>query len=249
MLNSALITAAREAGVALKKVRNGDLYQKTRDIRRDILAVAKRADSQIAQFGDETSRSDKRIVICPVDSESNFKQEYLGAYAVMIGYFEGGIPTFSVVYLPAEDILINATKGAGTQIDGRRITVPKTGSIKSQLIGGLFDSLITHDLRADQNLALVGSKMVELAVRETGGFRISGSIGIDVLLCLRGQLGGLVSPYLEPERRAVFLPLMEAGMKVTDFEGGVISINSAGVIASSREIHQILVKMAERAGI
>ena len=101
-LSSALITAAREAGIELRKVKNGDIYDKAREIRREILRAAKSADCQIAEFGDESEGTAKRLVICPIDSEMNFKRGYLGEYSVMIGYFEEGNAVFFLGWLQPE---------------------------------------------------------------------------------------------------------------------------------------------------
>lgn len=248
-LRDVLISSVRGAALDISRAKNNELYDKAREARAAILRAAKEADSQVAEFGDDTTKTQKRLVVCPIDSEMNFKAGYSPGYTTMIGYFEGPQSVFSVVYRANDNVLLIAERGSGVQLDGKRIRVDKNGRLGSSLVGVTLDSFDVVERRGDKNLRLIGAELVAKLALESAGVRMSGSLGSDVLAVVSGGLGGLISPYIEPDRRAVYLALSEAGMTVTDFSGENATLDTLSIVAASKDIHRELMLIAKTVSI
>jgi myo-inositol-1(or 4)-monophosphatase len=152
-------------------------------------------------------------IIDPLDGTTNFIHN-IPAYAVSVGLVERGIPIVGVVYEVTRSECFSAWKGGGAWLNGARISVSNSATIKDSLFSTGFP--IYNFEHMDQYLAILNELM-----RNAHGLRRMGSSAIDLSFVACGRFEAYFEYNLSPwDIAAGILLVQEAGGTVTDFRGG-----------------------------
>jgi myo-inositol-1(or 4)-monophosphatase len=257
MLNVA-IEAAKEAGKFLKqnlgKVREINL--KSGQERNLVTEIDKKSEALIVSIirqhypnhdilaeesGSEHGRqSDYRWIIDPLDGTTNFTHS-LPIFCVSIGLEKKGEIIAGTIYDPNFEELFTAEKGRGAFLNGRRLRVSQTPTLKQSLLVTGFpynvpdnpDNCIEHFV----NFLLAGQ-----------GIRRMGSAAIDLAYVAASRYDGFWEVNLNPWDMAAGVVLIrEAGGKITGFKGEDINIYGKQVVASNGIIHDEMINLISKA--
>lgn len=152
-------------------------------------------------------------VIDPLDGTTNYAHGY-PASTVSIGVLRRGVPALGGVYDPARAELFLAERGRGATLNGTRVRVSASRSVRESLlitgfpIYGRSESLDLHLAR------------FKAFLQACHGVRRSGSAALDMAWVAAGRADGFWESKLSPwDVTAGWLLVSEAGGKVTDFSG------------------------------
>jgi len=252
MINVA-IEAAREAGEFLRysvgKVRT--IETKQGEVRNLVSEIDRGAEEKIIglirrhypahgvlaeESGMNNPGAEYRWIIDPLDGTTNFLHG-LPVFCVTIGIEHRGEIIAGVVYDPNQDILYAAEKGSGAYMNGRRLHVSTT----RELINSLLMTGFPYDVA--QNPEHVVEHFVSFLM-EAGGIRRFGSAALDLCYLAAGILDGFWEVNLHAwDMAAGILMVTEAGGRVSDFDGGPLSIYGKKVVASNGFVHDAMVRV------
>jgi len=151
-------------------------------------------------------------IIDPLDGTTNYAHGF-PASCVSIGLTEDGKPFAGGVYDPFRDEMFTARRGGGAFLNGKKISVSKTGKLKDSLLftgfpydrakrGALYCAFITQFLKICHDVRRTGSAALDMAWTACG--RVDGYWEL------------LLNPWDVCAGRII---IEEAGGKVTDFSG------------------------------
>jgi myo-inositol-1(or 4)-monophosphatase len=251
MLNIA-IRAARGAGnVIMRYVDRVDTLSVTakdhndfvsevdRMAEQEIIAILRKAYPGHAilaeESGSQAGRGDDEFqwVIDPLDGTTNFLHGF-PQFAVSIALKHKGRLDQGVIYDPVRQDLFTASRGAGAQLNNRRVRVTNRKSLDGTLLGTGFP------FRARQHLdAYLG--MFKTLFSESAGIRRAGSAALDLAYVAAGRLDGFWEIGLsEWDLAAGALMIREAGGIVTDFGGGDGYLESGNIIVGGAKVHHAI---------
>lgn len=241
--------AARAGGAVLQhywgkqlsiteKGRAGDLVTEVdRNSEKEVIATIKRhcPDHGILaeESGLSTSNNGFQWVIDPLDGTTNYAHGYPQA-GVSVGLIIDGIPSVGVVYNPMRDELWCAGVGMGATLNNIPIQVSETAELKNSLLvtGFAYDRRETTDNNYAEFCYLT---------HLTQGVRRAGSASLDLCDVAGGRLDGYWERGLSPwDLLAGVVILLEAGGKITAYDGSNFDLNSGRILATNGKIHQQL---------
>ncbi len=159
------------------------------------------------------AKSDYQWIIDPLDGTTNFVNG-LPHFAVSIALRIKGRTELGCVYDPMRNELFTAQRGAGAQLNSRRI---RTGNAKD-LTGTVLAT--GFPFKAKQHSESYMKIMSALFV-DCADFRRTGSAALDLCYLAAGRVDGFFELGLKPwDIAAGELIAREAGAIVTDFTGG-----------------------------
>lgn len=186
----------------------------------------------LGEEGGASGDSEWCWIIDPLDGTTNFLHR-LPHFAVSIAVQHKGRTEHAVVYNPAAEELFVASRGAGAQLDGRRIRVSREHRLGNALIG-------TGCPIRKPELAARYLPMFEAVVNESAGIRRAGSAALDLAYVACGRLDGFWELNLKPwDIAAGCLLVSEAGGMVSELYGGDV-MATGNVLAGNPKIHAAL---------
>ena len=231
----------QEKGSDLDFVTNADLQSQAL-IRR----LLKEAFPSHLFIGEEDGIPDKEIarrlyqdhdsyfwIVDPLDGTQNYIK-HLGGYAVSMSLFHDGQTLVGCSYIPSEKELFLAVKGEGAYLNGKRLHVSDTATIRLSLLNTGIPTvnqefrktmvdIISRIAMDSLNMRIIGSAARSLGLTAEGSFEIYFELGPHPWDVGAGKL--LVE---------------EAGGKVTNFEGTPYRYGDDGVVATNGLIHEEL---------
>ncbi|MDX1496864.1 MAG: inositol monophosphatase family protein [Salinisphaeraceae bacterium] len=173
-------------------------------------------------------------IIDPLDGTTNFLHRF-PQFAVSIAARDRGELEIAVVYDPFKQELFTAKRGSGSQLDGRRIRVSRSGPLEHSLIGTGFP------FREDQNIEDY-LPLLQKTMQSTAGVRRAGAAALDLAYVAAGRLDGFFELGLKPwDVAAGALLIREAGGVVTDIKDDRSDpVDSGRVLAGNPRIHEEL---------
>jgi myo-inositol-1(or 4)-monophosphatase len=184
----------------------------------------------------EQSISPYRWIIDPLDGTTNYAHGF-PVYCVSIALECLGEIILGVVYDPSREELFVAQKGKGARLNGHRMTVSKTSRLSKSLLATGFP----YDLR--ESAVNNFDHFRNFALR-THAVRRCGSAALDLCNVAAGRLDGFWEMKLGAwDLAAGSLIVVEAGGKVTNFEGRSLGLDGSHVLASNRRIHGEMMKV------
>ena len=251
MLNIA-VKAARQAGKLLlryaqqvdqltieSKGRNDFVSEADREAERTIVSIIRQAYPDHAVLAEETGAhagNEYEWIIDPLDGTTNFLHGY-PQFAVSIAVQRQQRLQQAVVFDPLRDELFTASRGAGAQLNDRRIRVSRAPSLAHALLGTGFPFKSMEHLDA-------WVQMFRILLPETHGVRRAGSAALDLAHVACGRLDGFWEMGLKPwDIAAGALLVEEAGGLVTDFAGQQEFLRDGHVIAGNTRIQAELVRL------
>lgn len=187
----------------------------------------------------KTTESSLKWIIDPLDGTTNFAHG-LPIWSISIALeYEGNI-IVGVVYDPTRKELFSATSGSGAYCNSCSIHVSQIQDLDVALLVTGFP----YDIResADNNL----DNFSKFAVRSQAVRRL-GSAALDLCYTACGRFDGYWEQKLSPwDQAAGMLILLEAGGKITDFQGAPFSIYGNQVLATNGLIHEQMISVLRK---
>ncbi|MCZ6666254.1 MAG: inositol monophosphatase family protein [Gammaproteobacteria bacterium] len=255
MLNIA-VRAARRAGTIIvqsqrrldevkfeRKGHHDYVSQVDRDAESAIIDTLSTAfpDHQIlAEESGSSGQSDHVWIIDPLDGTLNFLHGY-PQFAVSIALTVKGRLDQAVVYDPMRDELFTASRGAGAQLNGRRIRVTKCLQLDNALLATGFAVRRKSEMRAC--LDSLGHMLGHCA-----DVRRAGAAALDLAYVACARLDGFWEFGLKPwDVAAGSLLIQESGGLVGDTEGGEAHVERGDIVAANPKLfRQILTVLAHQ---
>jgi len=240
------IKAARRAGKVImryagqldrltieSKGRNDFVSQADREAELEIIEVIRRAYPGHEILAEETGRqgaSDYVWIIDPLDGTTNFLHGY-PQFAVSIGVYHENKPFQAVVFDPLRNELYTASRGAGAQINDRRMRISGASHLASALLGTGFPF-------RDMSHLEVFIDTFRRLLPQVNGVRRAGSASLDLAHVACGKLDGFWEFGLSPwDMAAGCLLIEEAGGLVSDFCGKQNQLAAGNIVAGTPRIH------------
>ena len=259
MLNpvvTVMVKAARVGGNVLLRGMNKldalNVVQKERldyasevdaDAEKAIVKELRRAYPDYGVLGEEgglqSGKDPRRTwVIDPLDGTSNYLHGF-PHFCVSIALVENGEPTDAVIFDPLRNELFTASRGAGAQLNERRIRVAERKDLAGVMVTTGFPP--RERARASAQLKCVDSLLVQAEdVRRTG----SAALDLAYVACGRSDA------YFEAgvkawDVAAGVLLVREAGGKVCDFRGAATARLDGKGVPETRQLVAGNVKICE----
>ena len=248
MLNIA-VRAARRAGTVINRALNrlGNLRVDVKGHQDYVTEIDREAEASIiqtllaaypdhsilAEESGEQGSSEYQWIIDPLDGTTNFLHGY-PQFAVSIALTVRGELDQAVIFDPVRDELFTATRGAGAQLNNRRIRVSDCQSMDHALLGTGFPN---------RNPALLGSYLPTLAafLPQVAGVRRAGAASLDLAFVACGRLDGFWEFGLQPwDIAAGSLLIQEAGGIVTEPDGSTANLKGGNILCASPRIHRAM---------
>jgi myo-inositol-1(or 4)-monophosphatase len=239
---------AREAGALLmtyfdrhiKIEYKGDVDLVTAADRASEKLIVERLRTRWPQYGivgEEGTRSDVdaeyRWYVDPLDGTTNFAHGY-PVFCVSIALVRGDETLEAgVLFDPTRNELFAAERGKGATLNGHPIHVSPIARLAESILGTGFPSHKRHqnpNIHFYQQLTLLSH-----------GVRRAGSAALDLANVASGRFDGFWEFNLNPwDTAAGVLIVLEAGGRVTRFDGAPFRLDSHEVLASNGLIHDEL---------
>jgi myo-inositol-1(or 4)-monophosphatase len=174
-------------------------------------------------------------VIDPIDGTMNFVHDF-PQFAVSIAIKQKGYLEHGVIYDPINQNLYTASKGAGAQLNNRRIRISNREDLKGALIGTDYPSCYQYfSKHTAQNET---ENTIEILCKGGCDLRKIGCASLNLAYVASGKLDGYWESGLkEWDIAAGVLMVREAGGFVSDFNGQNDFLASGNIIAGTRKIH------------
>ncbi len=177
--------------------------------------------------------------IDPLDGTTNYAYN-IPWYAVSIGLHKDGIPFSGVVYNPANGEMFTAQAGEGVFLNGEPIKVSEREELTQCVLATGFPYYIKE--KPDRVMGNLQKFLVN-----THGVRRFGAAALDLAYTAAGIYDGFWEEGLKPwDTAAGILMVMEAGGKVSDYNGDNYNIGKDTIVASNGKIHSAMVKIIGR---
>jgi myo-inositol-1(or 4)-monophosphatase len=245
------VRAARRAGDAIirninrldsirvsSKGRNDFVSEVDHLAEQEIIQTVRKSYPDHAFLAEESGKSgDSEFVwiIDPLDGTTNFLHGF-PTFAVSVAVEHSGRIEHGVVYDPLRQELFTASRGAGAQLDGRRIRVSQARTLESCLVGTGFP------FRGGSEDLDAYMPMLRAMIEATEGVRRPGAAALDLAYVAAGRLDGFWEMGLSPwDVAAGGLLIQEAGGRVGDMNGGDDWLYSGHIVAGNLRIFDALV--------
>lgn len=174
-------------------------------------------------------------IIDPLDGTTNYLHQF-PQYSVSIAVRQKDRLEHAVVYDPLKDEIFSASRGAGAQLNGRRLRVSAAKGLDGALLGTGFPF-------KDQRYLDLYLQMFKAMIIPTAGIRRAGSAALDLAYVAAGRLDGFWELNLNPwDMAAGLLLIQEAGGMVSDIKGGHHIFETGHVIAANPKVFKAMVK-------
>jgi len=210
-----------------------------------ILSLVKDKCPQIEVMAEESSAhntdsiSSRTWIIDPLDGTTNFAHG-CPWFCVSIALWNRDHIELGVVYLPLQNELFYAVKGAGTCLNDRNINVSSTSSLNHSLLATGFP----YDVREKPDLVMPAFKDMILKAQ---GVRRAGAAALDLAYVAAGRFDGFWEIKLKPwDTAAGMLLVEEAGGRVTDFANNSYTPFLKEILASNSLIHGDMVAVLKK---
>ena len=183
----------------------------------------------------EATKSGCTWYVDPLDGTTNFVYG-IPFFCVSIGLAVAGEMRAGVVYDPLRRECFQSLKGTGAFLNGRlvRVDSPRTSLKEALLVTGY-----PSDPRFNERLTRINYHRV---VESCANLRALGAAALELAYVACGRLTGLWENSLRPwDVAAGSLLVTEAGGRVTDIDGGALSLAGyPSIVASNGHIHEEL---------
>lgn len=193
------------------------------------------AEESGAQQG--TNPNDVIWIIDPLDGTFNYIHG-IPHFCVSIGIQIRGVMEHGLVYNPISNELFSATKGAGAQLDDKRIRVSDCKGIETAVIGTGFAYKRTNDTLENS------MRRVSAVLEKAADLRRFGSAALDLAYVAAGRFDGFWETGLAPwDMAAGALIVREAGGFVGDFKGDDKFLETGQIVAGTPKVYPTLLNM------
>lgn len=193
--------------------------------------------------GDQHKKSDYVWIVDPIDGTVNYAHS-VPIFCVSIAVEYKGEVILGVVYSPKTREKFYAEKGKGAFLNDRQINVSKIDLLKDSLLvtGFPYGSKDNYDHCIDHFVNFI---KLGLPIRRLG------SAALDICYLAAGRFEGFWEVNLNAwDVAAGYLILLEAGGKVSNFEGGQYSVYDKQILATNgKTVHNEMIGVLKKAYI
>ncbi len=187
------------------------------------------------ESGEQHGHDDYQWVIDPLDGTTNFLHG-IPHFAISIGFRHKNRLEAGLIYDPIRQEMFTASRGAGAQMNDRRMRVSGVPQMENALLGTGFP--FRHPQHQPAYFSFFGSligKCVEV--------RRAGAASLDLAYVASGRLDGYWEFGLkEWDIAAGTLLVQEAGGLVSDFVGGNDFMKSGNIVAGNPKVFKALLR-------
>jgi myo-inositol-1(or 4)-monophosphatase len=246
LLNVAIMAARRAGETLVRKSRNLDQLKVEEKGFNDFVSDADHAAEQaviatvqkhypdhafLAEESGVSGESDHVWIIDPLDGTTNFLHGF-PVFAVSIGVQVAGRIEHAVVYDPLRQELFTASRGAGAQLDGRKIRVSGCRHLARALVGTGFPFR-----NADTDLEPY-MRMLAKVLRNSNGLRRPGAAALDLCYVAAGRLDAFFESGLSPwDIAAGSLIIREAGGIISGLDGSENYMDTGHVLCGTPKVY------------
>lgn len=174
-------------------------------------------------------------IIDPLDGTTNFIFG-IPHYAVSIAIAIEGKVQHGVVLDPIKQEEFTASRGAGAQLNNKRIRVSKRSSLEGSLLGTGIPFGDHPESKIDDYLSTLKAFLPHIA-----GIRRAGAASLDLAYVACGRLDGFWEMNLQPwDLAAGCLLVQEAGGLVSDFNAGHRYLETGNVICATPKVFKAM---------
>jgi len=190
----------------------------------------------LAEEGTGSQTNEKYTwIIDPVDGTTNYLHG-LPIFAISVALIENNQPIIGIVYEINRREVFTAILGGGAFCNDQPIHVSSAKNLGESLIATGFPY---YDFGKMENYL----KILHALMKTSHGLRRLGSAAVDLAYVACGRFEGFFEYNLKPwDVAAGTLIVLEAGGKVTEFQGGDDPIFGKEILASNATIHQSLIE-------
>jgi myo-inositol-1(or 4)-monophosphatase len=250
LLNIAVRAARRAGDLIVRSIPRLDSIQVATKGRNDFVSEVDRAAEQeiistirkshpdhafLAEESGEQGDSDFVWIIDPLDGTTNFLHGF-PTFSVSIALQLRGRLEQAVVYDPMRQELFTASRGAGAQVDGRRMRVSKQRELDGALIGTGFP------YHSNTRWLEAYLQMLKTVMQATAGIRRPGSAALDLAYVAAGRLDGFWEIGLQPwDTAAGSLLIQEAGGRIGTLSGEIYQ-QGGHLVAGTPKVYEELLE-------
>lgn len=256
MLNIAVRAARRAGTIILRSQARMDTVKVDLKGRRDYVTTTDReAEAAIietllkaypghgilAEESGRTGDGDYLWIIDPLDGTTNYLHGY-PQFAVAIALAVKGQTEIGLIYDPLRDELFTAVRGAGAQLNDRKLRVARGRDLEQSLLATGFP--IRNESLIDPYLRTFG-----VLLHKANGIRRAGSACLDLAYVAAGRLDGYWEYALQPwDIAAGALIVQEAGGMVGPINPAEDLLGSGHVLAATPKIFDDLRALLRETG-
>ncbi len=221
------------------KGRNDFVTEIDRRAEEEIIATVRRAYPEHAFLAEESGQSGTGEVVWivdPLDGTTNFLHGF-PTFAVSLAVQTRGKLEHAIVYDPMRQEMFTASRGAGAQLDERKIRVSSQRGLEGALIGTGFPYRMVG-AHVDVYLSILKAVM-----SETAGVRRPGAASLDLAYVAAGRLDGFWEFGLQPwDTAAGALLIQEAGGRVGTPRGDEYGLGE-NIVAGNPRVFSGLIEL------
>lgn len=222
-----------------KKSENDYVSEIDRMAEDDIIQTIRKFYPSHAILGEESGfigDNDEYLwIIDPLDGTTNFLHGF-PQFSVSIAVLHNGKLMHGAIYDPMRQELFSASRGAGAQLNNRRIRVSEQRTLDQSLLATGFP------FRDFEHLD-VYMETLKTFMKATSGIRRPGSAALDLAWTAMGRVDGFWEFKLNSwDIAAGTLIVQEAGGLVCDFAGGENFLNSGNIVAANPKLLAAMMK-------
>jgi myo-inositol-1(or 4)-monophosphatase len=224
------------------KGRNDFVTEVDKNAEKEIIKIIRKAFPSHGILAEESGshEGDEFLwLIDPLDGTTNFLHGF-PQFAVSIALQHKGRLEHGVIYDPLRQEIFSASRGAGAQLNERRIRVSQANGLEGSLLGTGFPFRQMDHLN---NYI----EILKNIIPQAAGVRRPGSAALDLAYVACGRLDGFWEFGLKPwDLAAGALIIQEAGGMLSDFEGGSDFMKTGNVVAGNAKVMKALLQTIHR---
>jgi len=223
---------------ASEKSRNDFVTEVDRAAERLVIEAIHKAYPDHGILAEESGRQggDEYVwIIDPLDGTTNFLHGF-PQFAVSVACRHRGRLEAAVIFDPLRSEMFTAARGAGAQLEGRRLRVTAQRTLDGALIGTGFP------YRDNTRWLKSYLAMLELVMYRAAGVRRPGSAALDLAYVAAGRLDGFWELGLAPwDTAAGILMITEAGGRVGTL-AGTEYLDGGNIVAGSPRVYAAMLE-------
>jgi myo-inositol-1(or 4)-monophosphatase len=252
LLNVAVMAARHGGNSLLRSLKNLDKLKVEQKGRNDFVSDADRSAERavintilkhypdheiLAEESGSQGESDHVWIIDPLDGTTNFLHGF-PVFCVSVALAIRGRVEHAAIYDPLRDELFTASRGAGAQLNGRRIRVSGETKLERSLVGTGFPYRESNEALAPY------LNMFRRAIESTSGIRRPGSAALDLAYVAAGRYDAFWETGLAAwDLAAASLMVREAGGIISGLDGSENYLETGHVLAGTPKIYSALARL------